>query len=60
MPDDFRARITERNVARGLQGRADADAVKAHNRVTSPESSLCRTLAVEAAKDIDRKYRERR
>lgn len=61
--EDIRAwkiRVTQRNVARGWQSSADLDDVKAHGHVTSPEPSLCRTLAVEAAKDIDSRYKDRR
>jgi hypothetical protein len=62
---NFRIRITERNVLSGRQGLADLDSVSLHGFITKPDSyrearSLCRGAAVEAAKDIDSKYKERR
>lgn len=44
---NFRIRITQRNVARGCQGAADLEDVKANGVVTNTTESLSRSMAYE-------------
>lgn len=52
MNDDFRIRITERNVARGCQSVADLEDLKANGIVTKPDSYRHqRQMCLDAARD---------
>jgi hypothetical protein len=53
MNEDFRIRITERNVARGVQGTADLEDVKTQGVVTNPTESLSRCMAREYVEQVE-------
>jgi hypothetical protein len=56
---DWRLKIIQANVSRGLQDPRDLEDVKAHGRVTRPTGNICLELAYERARELDAPKRKR-